>query len=117
MGSVDLQTKTNALAACTLLCVPSMQESFGGVYTEAWSFKKPVIGCPIPAVSEVVSDGVDGYLVNQEPQQIADRILYLIDNPSIAGQLGQNGFEKVTNHYSWEHLAHLTENVYREILS
>jgi glycosyltransferase involved in cell wall biosynthesis len=51
LGSVDLQTKTDALEACTLLCLPSTQESFGGVYTEAWSFKKPVIGCDIPAVS------------------------------------------------------------------
>ena len=31
LGSVDLQEKTNALAACDLLCVPSSQESFGGV--------------------------------------------------------------------------------------
>jgi hypothetical protein len=35
----------------------------GGVYTEAWSFCKPVIGCPIPAVSELIVEGVDGCLV------------------------------------------------------
>ena len=35
LGSLNLQQKTNALAACTLLCVPSTQESFGCVYTEA----------------------------------------------------------------------------------
>ena len=49
LGTVDLQQKTNALAACTLLCLPSTQESFGGVFTEAWSFEKPVIGANIPA--------------------------------------------------------------------
>ena len=32
-------TKTDALVAVrTVLCVPSTQESFGGVFTEAWSF-------------------------------------------------------------------------------
>ncbi len=117
MGLVNLQTKTNALAACTLLCVPSLQESFGGVYTEAWSFKKPVIGCPIPAVSEVISDGVDGYLANQEPQEISKRIIYLLENPSIADQLGMNGYKKVSSRYSWEHLAELTEKVYQTVLS
>src|SRR5262245_53889151 len=37
-GVVDLDRKTGALAACDLLCVPSVHESLGGVYLEAWSF-------------------------------------------------------------------------------
>src|SRR5664279_1240090 len=36
LEAVSLQDKTDALGACTVLCVPSSQESFGGVYTEAW---------------------------------------------------------------------------------
>ena len=77
LGKVDLQEKTDALAACTLLCVPSTQESFGGVYTEAWSFGKAVIGCRIPAVAEVIDDGENGYLVNQDSWDIASRIIAL----------------------------------------
>ena len=116
LGNVDLQTKTNALAACTLLCVPSTQESFGGVYTEAWSFEKPVIGCSIPAVREVISDGEDGFLVDQRADQIADRIIHLIQNPLKAHAMGKAGKLKVEKHYSWDHLAHLTEEIYRKIL-
>jgi glycosyltransferase involved in cell wall biosynthesis len=117
LGSVDLQTKTNALSACTMLCVPSSQESFGGVYTEAWSFGKPVIGCPIPAVSEVVTDGVDGYLVNQEPFAIAEAICHLLANPSLAETMGQAGLYKVAQHHSWEKIAQKTEKVYEAALS
>ncbi len=113
LGAVDLQTKTNALAACDLLCVPSSQESFGGVYTEAWSFGKPVMGCHIPAVAAVVSDGQDGYLVEQSPPQIADRILDLLNHPTRAKQLGQAGYQKVQERYSWPTLAQKTEAVYR----
>lgn len=83
LGSVDLQTKTDALAACTLLCVPSSQESFGGVYTEAWSFAKLVIGCNIPAVAEVIADGVDGYLVPQDPKSISDAICQVLFDRSL----------------------------------
>ena len=57
LGQVSLQDKTDALAACALLCVPSMQESFGSVYTEAWQFEKPVIGGNIPAISDVIKEG------------------------------------------------------------
>jgi glycosyltransferase involved in cell wall biosynthesis len=117
LGSVDLQTKTDAIAACTMLCVPSTQESFGGVYTEAWCFNKPVIGCPIPAVAEVVTDGVDGYLVGQEPSQIAEAICHLLANPSLAESMGKAGRNKVKQCFTWERLAQKTEQVYQAVLS
>lgn len=115
LGKVDLEEKTSAIAACTLLCVPSTQESFGGVYTEAWSFAKPVIGCPIPAVSEVITDGVDGYLVAQKATSIADRICDLLLNPAQAKKLGEAGQRKVESHYTWQRIAQKTEQVYQRL--
>ncbi len=116
LGTVDLQQKTDALAACTLLCLPSTQESFGGVYTEAWSFGKPVIGANIPAVSEVIDDEVNGYLVEPKAQDIAEKILYLLNNPSIAKTLGQAGQAKTKDQYSWDKLAQKTEDIYTAVL-
>lgn len=115
LGEVGLQEKSNALAACTLLCVPSTQESFGGVYTEAWSYGKPVIGCNIPAVSEVITDGEDGVLVSQEAGPVADAINRLLACPSLASAMGEAGREKVRNRYSWERLAALTEEAYSHV--
>ncbi|MBE9112108.1 glycosyltransferase family 4 protein [Nodosilinea sp. LEGE 07298] len=117
LGAVSRQDKTNALAACDLLCVPSSQESFGGVYTEAWSFKKPVIGCNIPAVAEVVSDGQDGYLVEQSAAEISDRIIYLLSHANQRLSLGQAGYDKVQQRYSWPHLGQKTLAVYQDLLS
>lgn len=116
VGNVDLQTKTNALAACTLLCVPSSQESFGGVYTEAWSFGKPVIGCDIPAVAEVIRDGVDGLLTAQEPAQIADRILHLLAHPTETAAMGVSGKQKVESRFTWGKIAEQVEGVYRRVM-
>ncbi len=116
LGAVSLQEKTDALAACDLLCVPSTQESFGGVYTEAWSFRKPVIGCPIPAVQAVISEGRDGYLVAQEGGAIAEAIIHLLDNPALAHTLGAAGYAKVQAQYSWPHLARQTQQVYQRVL-
>ncbi|MGI0488954.1 glycosyltransferase family 4 protein [Pantanalinema rosaneae CENA516] len=116
LGHVDLQTKTDAIAACTLLCVPSTQESFGGVYTEAWSFAKPVIGCPIPAVAEVIQDGVNGFLVAQEPTAIADRILQLLLNPTQATTMGIAGQQKVAAQLTWQKIADRLETAYHTIL-
>jgi len=109
LGAVTLQEKTDALAAAAVLCVPSTQESFGGVYVEAWSMGKPVVGCPIPAVAEVVSDGVDGYLVDQDPVRIAEVLCWILENPRTAAQMGEAGKKKADTRYSWREIAHLVE--------
>jgi glycosyltransferase involved in cell wall biosynthesis len=116
LGIVSLQEKTGALAACSLLCVPSTQESFGGVYAEAWCFKKPVIGCSIPAVSEVIAHEVDGYLVEQEPKAIAERIIFLLENEAAASQMGTAGKNKVEEKYTWQRIAERVEMVYNQLL-
>jgi glycosyltransferase involved in cell wall biosynthesis len=115
LGTTSLEVKTNALAACDFLCVPSTQESFGGVYTEAWSFGKPVIGCNIPAVADVITDGVDGYLVEQQPENIAERIIDLLSHPSKAQAMGRAGKAKVEAHYTWPKLAEKTLRVYQTV--
>ena len=100
-----------------MLCVPSTQESFGGVYTEAWSLGKPVIGCLIPAVAELIADGEDGFLTVQQPSAIADRILTLLAEPSLAEAFGAAGQRKVQANYTWPQLAARTEQAYLSVLA
>jgi len=112
LDTVSLQEKTDAFAACDVFCLPSSQESFGGVFTEAWSFGKPVIGCNIPPVAEVITDGVDGYLVPQEAEQIAERICHLLLHPALAQAMGAAGQRKVKTRYTWQQIAERTEQAY-----
>jgi glycosyltransferase involved in cell wall biosynthesis len=116
LGPVDLQTKTDALAACDCLCVPSSQESFGGVYTEAWSFKKPVIGCDIPAVAEVIDHEKNGLLVTQDPKAIAASILEILNDSHLAKIMGEAGYQRVQQSFTWEKLAEKTESAYLKAL-
>jgi glycosyltransferase involved in cell wall biosynthesis len=116
LGRVTLQDKTDALAACDLFCLPSTQESFGGVYTEAWSLGKPVIGCDAPAVREVIDDESDGLLAAQSPAALAERILYLLERPELRARLGERGRAKVEARFSWPRLADLTLQVYQRAL-
>lgn len=117
LGKVSLQDKTNALEACEMLCVPSTQESFGGVYTEAWMFEKPVIGCDIPAVSEVIDDGENGFLVPQQSGAIAQKILDLLKNPSDAASMGKKGRAKVQRDYAWTKISQRATSAYNQLLS
>jgi len=116
IDSVTVQEKTDALAACDLLCVPSTQESFGGVYTEAWMMSKPVIGGNIPAIREVISDGIDGYCVPQDAQQIAAKISLLLAAQERREYMGRQGREKVLRNYTWDRLYKKTEDIYNHII-
>lgn len=116
LGKVSLEEKTNALAACDILCVPSMQESFGGVYTEGWIMGKPVIGGDIPAIRDVIDDGVDGFVVKQDPHRIAENIIELMSQASLREKMGNAGRQKVLERFTWEKLALKMELAYRKVL-
>ena len=117
LGIVDLATKTDALAACHVLCLPSTQESFGAVFVEAWMYEKPVIGCAIPAVSEVIDHGENGILVRQHPAEIADAICELLGNQSLADRMGQAGRLKAESRYTWKQIGERTQNAYAAVIA
>lgn len=115
IDTVDLQEKTDALAASDVLCVPSSQESFGAVFAEAWTFGRPVVAGGIPAVREVVEHGVDGLLVPPEPDRIAAALVELLRDEGLRAAMGARGRAKVEARFTWPALAARTEEVYRRV--
>jgi glycosyltransferase involved in cell wall biosynthesis len=117
LGAVDDPLRDSLLSACTLLCVPSSRESFGGVIVEAWSCGKPVIGGPAPATRELVEDGVDGFIVPQDPMAIADRLGRLLDDDKLASDMGCRGKAKLERRFTWEAIATAHLEVYERALA
>jgi glycosyltransferase involved in cell wall biosynthesis len=115
LGVVSPEFRDSLLSACDVLCVPSSRESFGSVVVEAWSCGKPVVGGPAAATSELIDDGVDGYVVPQDPTLIAARIESLLDNPELANEMGCRGQEKVKRHFSWETIAGAHLELYKRL--
>lgn len=116
LGEVSLQTKTAALSCCEFLCLPSSQESFGGVYVEAWAMGKAVIGGRIPPIAELISEGQDGLLSSQNPKELADQISLLLADPEQCKRMGFEGRKKVEDRYTWERIAKKTADVYESLL-
>lgn len=116
LGKVDLQTKSDALAACDIFCLPSAQESFGAVYLEAWSFGKPVIGLDIPQLKSFIDEGENGCLVSANPGKIAEKIIFLLENPGLCRRMGESGNIKLKKEYNWNDLYQKTLISYEEVL-
>lgn len=116
LGAVSMADKAAALAGCEFLCMPSMQESFGGVYIEAWCYGKAAIGGRIPAIQCVIDDGVNGLLTSQEPAELAGHIAALLRDPERCARMGEAGRTKGREQFSWERIAEKTLDIYRGLL-
>jgi glycosyltransferase involved in cell wall biosynthesis len=117
LGIVDERRKADALAACDVFCMPSAEESFGIVYTEAWAYGKPVIGGSAPAVQELVRDGEDGYLVTPDARTIAERVVALLRDDGLRERLGASGRRRQQTEFAWSAVAERHVVAYRDALA
>jgi glycosyltransferase involved in cell wall biosynthesis len=117
VGRVSEKERLDLLNACDCFVLPSAGEAFGIVYLEAWSVGKPVIGVDTRAVSTVISNGVDGWLVPaDDPDSLAAALSRWIETPALARQMGERGRAKVLSRYTMARVADVVEGVYRRTL-
>jgi glycosyltransferase involved in cell wall biosynthesis len=78
--------------------------------------KLPCIGTHVGGVPDIIVDGETGYLVPpNQPQILADRILRLLRNPDMAREMGERGYRRAMQEFTWDrvvermqpHLDHL----------
>lgn len=80
-----------AMQGSDAVLVCSKSEAFGRVTIEGMLAGKPVIGARSGANAELIKDGVNGLLYNLgEPENLAEKIRYLAENPAVAARLGEN---------------------------
>lgn len=87
-----------------VLFVP-FDEDYGLITIEGMMSKKPIItaidsGGPL----EFVEDSTTGYVVEPEPQKIAEKINYLIENPETARKMGLAAYQSVKG-ITWKNFA------------
>jgi hypothetical protein len=102
LGWLSDEELAAAYEACDVFVLPSMFESFGMVYLDAWIRGKPVIGNKAcGAAAALIDDGVDGFLCG-DAREIASAARRLIDDPRLAARMGSRGQAKTLADYTWE---------------
>ncbi|MFA6254844.1 MAG: glycosyltransferase family 4 protein [Patescibacteria group bacterium] len=100
----------------------SNSESFGKVLVEANAHGKPVVSTATTGAKEIIQDGYNGFLVPiGDAQALADKIVYLLNNPDKAKEMGENGRRLVKEKYgdntqkiisAWQELMGNKNNAY-----
>jgi glycosyltransferase involved in cell wall biosynthesis len=100
MGFV--QNVSQLYNACSVYIQPSVTEGFGIEVLEAMAHGRPVIVSDGAGAADVVTDGVDGFVVpKRDPDAIADRILLLKNDPTRLDTMGKNARVTAMN-YTWD---------------
>jgi glycosyltransferase involved in cell wall biosynthesis len=111
LGYVSDQDKYDVLAGAEALVMPSYFESLSMVMIEAWALGVPVLAngrCDVLAGQCLRSNGGLFYVSGREFEAMLDRLL---DDPALAGELGENGRAFYEAHYQWP----VIERAYREM--
>jgi hypothetical protein len=117
LGYVERDDLARYYEECDIFVAPSLYESFGLIYIEAMSYAKPVIGCGVGGVSEVIEDGISGILVPPEDYvSLAESILNLINNNALRRNMGEKARERIKNNFSDTIMAERTLAAYKKVL-
>jgi len=94
----------------------SRSEGFGQVIIEAMAAGRPVVASRIPPITEIVVDGETGLLAEpNNPEAFAKAILWVLQNPDKAREMGQRGRKRVEMFFSAEQMAKKTLEVYQAV--
>lgn len=101
-----------------VVVLPSKEETLGYIMLESGVHKKPFIGGNTGGIAEFIEDGKNGLLVDPEnPVQLAEKIIYLLDTPEIGKQMGENLFDKVNKHCDYNSYFSKIEKIYNSLIA
>ena len=103
-------------AACDCFALPSLWEPFGIVFVEAMASGKPVVGTDVGGIPEIVENGKSGFLIPvRNSRTLAEKIVFLLQNPSQARKMGLEGRKTALKKFTWEETAKGYEKLYSKI--
>jgi glycosyltransferase involved in cell wall biosynthesis len=105
------------LARSSLLVLPSLTEGISLTLLEAMARGLPVVATRVGGNPEVVEEGVTGFLVPaRRPQDLAERMVYLLRRPDLAREMGRQARQRVEAHFRVSDMVARYEALYNELL-
>jgi teichuronic acid biosynthesis glycosyltransferase TuaC len=103
---------------CDVFVLPSWDEAFGTVNAEAMTFGKPIIGCVGEGISEVIEDGVHGFLVEKrDVESLTLAIARILTDMPLARRMGAQSMELSKNELNYNYISSQMIKHYANILS
>jgi glycosyltransferase involved in cell wall biosynthesis len=116
-GALPPDAVADEYRRASLVVMPSRREGHPLVAIEAAAAGRAVLGSDIPAMREVVLDGITGMLVpGEDPAVLADTLDALLDDPARLAQLGVAAHQRARARYSLDVCVERHLELYRTVL-
>jgi glycosyltransferase involved in cell wall biosynthesis len=110
LGRVDQHSLEREYRNCSVFVMPSAYsvtpsgkatgEGFGIVYLEAANAGRASIGCTEGGQTDLITHGVNGWLVRPDPQELAVQLLTLLENPVLVRDAGAAAYRVARERFS-----------------
>jgi len=108
VGYISSQDLPKYYASSDIFILPSIitkendTEGLGVVLLEAMASGTPVVGSNIGGITDIIADGVNGFLSNPgDSKSIADKILKILEDEKLRSDFSNDGIKTVEEKFSW----------------
>ena len=117
LGYIDEEELGRVFGSAELVVLPYLTATgTSGVFHLACGHGKPVIASDLPEIREMIAEGASALLVPPgDPQALKRAIKRLLEDPALARRMAEKNLEYAAKR-SWERVAELYEEAYRELI-
>jgi glycosyltransferase involved in cell wall biosynthesis len=104
-------------SAADIVVLPYRRIYQSGVLLMAMSYAKPVVVSDLPGMTQVVTDGENGYVFNSKSKDDLAKVLTraLLDEEG-RSRISTAAFQYVQENHDWNHIGRTTTELYRDVL-
>lgn len=115
-GSIPRDKVSAFYAISDVIAVPLLHAGFSLVVTESMASGKPVVASEVGGIPDQIIDKYNGLLVKpRDAEAIAEKILFLYENPEIALEMGRNGRKIAEEKFNIEKRAERIIGLYKKL--
>lgn len=104
-------------AAADVVALPYRRIYQSGVLLMAMTYGRPVVVSDLPGMTEMVTDGSNGYVFSDgSPQALAHSLIRALRDERERDEISRQGLEYVRQHHAWTGIGRSTVEVYRSAL-
>ena len=117
IGVVSGDAKVQALSDAACIVLPSYAEGLPMAILEGMAYGLPVISTKVGAIPEVITDGVEGFLIEPgDVEALADRMVRLDTDSALRQRMGEAARARVMKRYSLHAMVDQITAVYNDVL-
>lgn len=106
------------LAVSDVCVLSSRAEGFSNSIMEYMAAARPVVATDVGGAAEQIVEGETGFIVPPgDDERMAERIILLLKEPSLAKEMGERGLSRVREKFSCETQLERTEALYERLLA